>query len=266
MSDVLTRILAHKRAEVDLARSKCPEAELKRKAFKDRERRPFLEALSRPGPHGANIIAEIKRGSPSRGLMRPDLDAGLQASLYEKGGASAISVLTDASFFHGGVEDLKAARGAARLPVLRKDFILTPYQIYETAVMGADAVLLIVRALSRGMLEELLGLCREVNLDPLVEVHSEDELDTALAAGAALIGINNRDLATFKTDIRTSMELVRLMTKDCVAVSESGIQGREQVEMLLEAGIFNFLIGESLVKAESPEAHLKHLLTPSVKA
>lgn len=263
MSDVLSRIVAKKQEEIAFARSRFPEAELKLRAARREERRPFLGVLSKPGPRGANIIAEIKRGSPSRGLMRPDLDAKLQAMRYERGGASAISVLTDEAFFYGSARDLTTARNAVSLPVLRKDFILTPYQVYETAVWGADAVLLIVRALSPGLLEELLGLCREVGLDALVEIHSEAEWRIADAAGATLIGINNRDLGTFQTDIGTSIDLAKRFHGDRIAVSESGIHGRADIERLLEAGIFNFLIGESLVKAADPEAHLRTLLTPS---
>ena len=265
MAHVLSRILDKKKEEVALARSRVSEGEMAERARERVERRSLLNALSKPGSGGANIIAEIKRGSPSRGLMRPDLDAGAQALRYERGGASAVSVLTDEAFFYGSAQDLKAVRHAVALPVLRKDFILTPYQVHETAVMGADALLLIVRALPMDLLQELLGLCTELNLDALVEVHTEDEWHGAASAGARLIGINNRDLATFHTDIERSLELAGLFHKDHIAVSESGIHGREQMEILMKAGIFNFLIGESLVKAADPEQHLKTLLTPSVR-
>ncbi len=266
MADVLNRILEKKREEVDLARSRVPERDMRERAREKKEGRSLLKALSTPGSGGANIIAEIKRGSPSRGLMRPGLDAESQAIMYERGGASAISVLTDETFFHGSALDLKAVRRAVLLPVLRKDFIVTPYQVLETAVMGADAILLIVRALSPRLLQELLELSAEVGLDALVEVHTEEEWHEAAAAGARLIGINNRDLATFHTDIGRSVELAGLFGKDHVAVAESGIHGREQMEVLMEAGIFNFLIGESLVKAANPEQHLKTLLAPALKS
>jgi indole-3-glycerol phosphate synthase len=169
-------------------------------------------------------------------------------------------VLTEQSFFRARPDDLKTVRGTVNLPVLRKDFIIAPYQIYETAVMGADAVLLIVRALSREMLKDLLDLCRELELDALVEVHSEHETAEAMRAGARLIGINNRDLSSFQTDIETSVRLAGQIREGQIAVAESGIHERRQIESLLAAGIWNFLIGESLVKAPDPEAFLKGLL------
>lgn len=258
--DFLTRILEHKREEVEAARKAAPIERLKEEALKPRTRRPFLERLSNPTRFGGNIIAEIKRGSPSRGAIRPDLDPAVYAKSYERGGAAAISVLTDRKFFFGGPEDLKTVRAAVGLPVLRKDFLISAYQIYEAAAMGADAVLLIVRALTPEFLAEGLELCRELQLGALVEVHSESELETATNAGAVLIGINNRDLSTFKTDIQTSIDLVSRFKPGQVAVAESGIQDRTQIERLLDAGIWNYLIGESLVKADNPEHHLKTLL------
>jgi indole-3-glycerol phosphate synthase len=259
-ADILTRIVEYKVIEVEEAEKRISEAELRKEAEKPRERRPFLERLSRPGPSGANIISEIKRGSPSKGLMRGDLDAASTAAAYQRGGAAALSVLTDRSFFYGGPEDLLAARGAAGLPTLRKDFIVSIYQIYESAVLGADAILLIVRVLAPELLKACLELSRELGLDALVEVHSRSELEIATAAGAQLVGINNRDLRTFRTDIGTSLELANHRSSGQILVAESGIYGRDQVEKLLEAGIYNFLIGESLVRAKDPEGFLAHLL------
>lgn len=259
-SDFLSRILEKKADEVIEARKQMPLSRLRAQAEKPRSRRPFLAELAVPGPYGANIIAEIKRGSPSRGAIRADLQAAHYARLYEDGGAAALSVLTDTSFFLGGLEDLQEARAAVRLPVLRKDFIISEYQLYEAAVWGADAVLLIVRALSAEALKSFLELCAELRLDALVEVHSENELEGASRAGARLIGINNRDLTTFKTDIRTSIRVGRLLQPDQTAVAESGINGREQIETLLEAGIWNFLIGESLVRAGDPVDLLRRFL------
>ncbi len=259
-SDFLVTILEKKREELEKARKKVPENQLRLEAEKPRERRPFLEKLSTPGPHGANIIAEIKRGSPSRGKIRGSLDPAEYAQSYERGGAAALSVLTDETFFFGSFEDLRKARATVHLPVLRKDFILSSYQIYEGTALGADAVLLIVRALTSEQLRSYLQLCAELRLDALVEVHSEKELDAATQSGARLIGINNRDLTTFTTDIQTSVRMARYLDADQIAVAESGIHGREQIEKLLEAGIWNFLIGESLVKAEDPSLFLKHLL------
>ena len=259
-SDFLSKILDAKNQEVDAARRKIPEGRLMAESRKPRERRSFSEKLSTPGRFGANIISEIKRGSPSKGAIRADLDPEALAAAYEKGGAAALSVLTDRSFFMGGPEDLQKARGAVRLPVLRKDFIVSTYQVYEAAVMGADAVLLIVRALSPQFLRACLDLCRELQLDGLVEVHSEAELGEATQAGAELIGINNRDLTTFQTDIQTSVNLARRLERGQVAVAESGIHERGQIEKLLDAGIWNFLIGESLVRAPDPVRLLRQLL------
>lgn len=259
-SDFLSKILDAKNLEVDEARKKIPEVRLMVESRKPREKRSFFDKLSTPGKFGANIIAEVKRGSPSKGPIRADLDPAELASAYERGGAAALSVLTDRNFFMGGPEDLKSARSAVRLPVLRKDFIVSTYQIYEAAVMGADAVLLIVRALSPEFLRACLDLCRDLGLDALVEVHSEAELKEATHAGAKLIGINNRDLTTFKTDIQTSIDLSRMLEQNQVAVAESGISDRAQIERLLDAGIWNFLIGESLVRADDPAALLRKLL------
>jgi indole-3-glycerol phosphate synthase len=259
-SDILARIVEHKLVEVEEARKRISEAGLRREAEKPRRRRPFLEPLSSPGPFGVNVISEIKRGSPSRGLIRGDLDAAATARAYERGGAAALSVLTDRSFFFGGADDLEAARGASALPVLRKDFIVTTYQVYESAVMEADAILLIVRVLAPQFLRDCLDLSRELGLDALVEVHSLSELEVATAAGARLVGINNRDLRTFRTDIETSVKLASHGSPGQVLVAESGIHGRSQIEKLLQAGIHNFLIGESLVRAGNIEDFLGTLL------
>ena len=260
MSDLLTRILEKKRQEVEEAKKRIPETVLRREAEGRSEPRPFLKRLEAPGPEGANIIAEIKRASPSKGLIRGDLDPSAQAQAYEKGGAAALSVLTDESFFRGSAEDLRQARSAVPLPVLRKDFILDFYQLYQAAAMGADAALLVVRAVSPEFLRDALELCREIRLDALVEVHSEKELETASEAGARLVGINNRDLTTFRTDVRHSLRISRYLDSAQTAVAESGINDRRDVEALLEGGLWNFLVGESLVRADDPAGHLAALL------
>ncbi|ABK17460.1 indole-3-glycerol phosphate synthase TrpC [Syntrophobacter fumaroxidans] len=259
MSDFLSTILEEKKREVEQRKRTISEEFLEERSASAMERRSLCRALATPGRRGINIIAEVKRGSPSRGVMNPGLDAAQFARRYESCGAAAVSVLTDAGFFHGKAGDLRSARAAVKIPVLRKDFIVSRYQIFESAVMGADAVLLIVRAISPELLGECLRLCRRIGLDALVEVHSAEELDAASEAGAVLIGMNNRDLSTFTTDIRTSIQLVRRMRPGQVAVSESGIRCREQIDRLLDAGIWNFLIGESLVTAPEPEAVLAHL-------
>ncbi len=259
-SDFLNRILEHKRREVEEARGRIPEKELRDKAFVGKSGRSLATALHKPGVFGANIIAEIKRASPSRGAIRADLDAAGYARAYERGGAAAISVLTDGAFFQAQSDDLPTVRASSTLPVLRKDFIISAYQVYETAAMGADALLLIVRALASELLQDLLILAGGLCLDALVEVHSESELEKATKAGARLIGINNRDLASFQTDIRTSIAVARHLEPGQVAVSESGIHGRKDIETLLDAGIWNFLIGESLVRSADAETFLGDLL------
>jgi indole-3-glycerol phosphate synthase len=258
--DFLSRIIDHKKQEVEKARKLIPVSRLVEEAQKPRDCRSFFTRLSTPGPFGANIIAEVKRASPSRGDIRIDLDAEGLAQAYERAGAAAISVLTEQAFFRARPTDLQTVRSAVSLPVLRKDFIISPYQVFETAAMGADAVLLIVRALTREMLKDLLDLCRELRLDALVEVHSAEEMKEATLAGARLIGINNRDLSSFQTNLQTSVRLAGQLQEGRIAVSESGINERKQIEMLIGAGIWNFLIGESMVRASDPGALLKDLL------
>jgi len=251
MSDFLLKIIDRKKEEVAADRRTRSLADLQAQAA-PRRPRPFFDVLRRPDPGGINIIAEIKRASPSRGNLRPNLDPAVLAAHYESGGAAALSVLTDQAFFKGSLADLRAARGACRLPVLRKDFIISSYQIYASAAAGADAVLLIVRVLSEGQLAEYLALCRELSLDALVEVHAVDELETAAAVGARLIGINNRNLASFDTDVGHAVRLARQLGPNQVPVAASGITGRSDIEKSLSAGIFNYLIGESLVKSPNP--------------
>ncbi len=258
--DRLTAILEAKKREVQDARVMIPESALREQAEKGGAAPRFVAALASPGPLGANIIAEIKRGSPSKGLIRKDLDAVAYAKAYERGGAAAISVLTDREFFFGSPDDLRAVRASVQLPVLRKDFVVSEYQLYEAACWGADAVLLIVRALEPEQLTAYLKLCKELKLDALVEVHSLPELETAMGAGARLIGINNRDLTTFKTDLRTSIDLVKRFDGERIAVAESGIHGRRDIQRLMDAGIWNFLIGESIVRADNSEQFLGALL------
>ena len=257
--DILEKIVNRKREEITAAQNEIPEGRLREQTEQKKNRRSLYQALKEPGPFGVNIISEIKRASPSKGLIRKDLDPVTYARAYEQGGAAALSVLTDRSFFQGSPQDLRSAKGAVSLPVLRKDFIISTYQIYEAAVMDADAVLLITRILSERQLSDYLALCDELQLDALVEVHDEKDLEKAKNSGATLVGINNRNLRTFKTDIGTAIELVKLFEPHQIAVAESGIHTRKDVEQLESAGIWNFLIGESLVRAEDPIDHLKYL-------
>lgn len=260
--DILDKIVTQKKEAVAAAAKEVSESRLRALAFSlaGRETRPFFDSLSSPGEFGVNIISEIKRASPSKGPIRLDLDPVTLARSYERGGAAALSILTDEPFFKGSLEDLKAARAAVSLPVLRKEFIVSTYQLYETVLAGADAVLLIVRILDKYQLRDHIQLCSELTLDPLVEIYSAPELEDACWAGARLIGINNRNLRSFDTSTENAINLVDMLEDHQIAVAASGIQGREDILQAKEAGIFNFLIGESLVRAEHPDRFLKELL------
>lgn len=258
--NILQQIVEHKKQEIVEAKNRLPESELRWQALSHREKRPFFKRLEMPGTAGINVIAEIKRASPSRGIIRLDLDVTKCASDYELGGASALSVLTDSRYFKGSIEDLRKARKNTSLPVLRKDFIISSYQIYESSVIGADAVLLIVRILSSQQLKDYNDLCTKLGMDVLVETHSRKDIETAISAGVKLIGINNRNLSSFETDVEISARLASFLTLGQVAVAESGIRSREDIEKLMNAGIRNFLIGESLVRASDARAFLRALL------
>lgn len=260
--DILEKIVEQKKAAVSASEKKVPEARLRADAFAlvGRTKRPFSQVLSSPGASGVNIIAEIKRASPSKGPIRLDLDPELFARMYEDGGAAALSVLTDRPFFKGSLDDLKIARSATSLPVLRKEFIISTYQLYETVVAEADAVLLIVRILDRSQLKDYLQLCKELRLDALVEIYSENELEDACWAGARLIGINNRNLRSFETSTDNAINLGAKLDADQIAVAASGIRNREDIIDAKAAGIWNFLIGESIVRSEKPALFLKTLL------
>jgi indole-3-glycerol phosphate synthase len=220
-------------------------------------RRPFREAV---GGDGLNIIAEFKRRSPSKGALREDLTASGVAQAYEAGGARALSVLTEEDFFGGHLGDLRQARAATRLPTLRKDFLVDPYQVWEAWIAGADAVLLIVAALGEKDLRKLLDTALEAGLDPLVEVHDERELDTALTCGARLVGVNNRDLQTLEVSLDTALRMAPHIPDDVVAVAESGIATGADVRRLRDAGYDAFLVGEHFMTAPDPGLAVKGLL------
>jgi len=257
--DILGKIVENKKQEIIQAKKRLPEKQLLEQALIHRSRRPFLKRLEQAGPGIVNIIAEIKRASPSKGVICPDLNPEALASEYEKGGAAALSVLTDQSYFQGCFEDLKRARNATSLPILRKDFLVSSYQLYESSVLEADAVLLIARILSREQLRDYLDICNALKMDALVEIHSEEDLASATWSGARLIGINNRNLRSFETDIQTAIRLMPLLEPDQVAVAASGIKSREDIEQNIHVGIRNFLIGESLVRSENPRVFLESL-------
>jgi len=242
---ILARIVETKESELRLLRPRADE--LRRAAEAAPGPRDFSSALARPGT--VSLIAECKRRSPGAGEIRPGLDPADLAQGYAAAGASAISVLTDEEYFGGSLADLRLARTAANLPVLRKDFTLEPVHLYQARAAGADAVLLIVRILTDEALGDLLALAADLTLGALVEVHDRAELERALRAGARIIGINNRDLATFTTDLHTTVRLLDDVPPDRVVVSESGIGGVDDVHLLADAGVDAILVGETLLRA-----------------
>lgn len=219
--------------------------------------RSFRQAVNKPG--SLRLIAEFKRASPSAGPIRPGSDPAETAALYEASGAAAVSVLTDARFFSGSLADLKAVRAKINLPVLRKEFIIDEYQLVEASAAGADAVLLIVAALDQPLLKRLHRLAVDLGLDPLVEVHQESELDRALEIGTQLIGVNNRDLATLKTDLKTTERLIRKIPAGLVKISESGIRSRDDARFVRDAGAQAILVGEAILSAPDMAAKIKEL-------
>ena len=258
-NDILERIVESKRAEVETAQREVPLLRLREAAEARRDVRPFFDALKAPEASGVNVIAEIKRASPSKGIIRKDLNPAGLAEAYAGGGAAALSVLTERRFFLGSPEDLKQARAACGLPLLRKDFIFCDYQLYESAAMGADAVLLIVRILDQKRLAELIQLASSLGLSTLVEIYTEADVEAAALAGARLIGINNRNLKSFETDLGHTLKLLPRLKPGQVAVAASGIRTRADIQRYQANGVFNFLIGESLVLSKKPTAFLKEL-------
>lgn len=260
-ADILSLIVDHKKEEVKTLKLKRSESSLRAETENAKNSRSFADAMAVKDSADIRIIAEIKRASPSKGDIRADLDAAAYAASYERGGASAISVLTERKWFKGSIEDLKAAKRSTTLPVLRKDFIISTYQIYESAVIGADAVLLIARILTQQQLSEYLDLCRQLKLDALVEIHSTDDLEKIKDTDAKLIGINNRNLKSFDTNIDTAIKMAAMLKPNQIAIAASGIESRADIEKTLKAGIHNFLIGESIVKSDDPENFIKSLLS-----
>lgn len=258
MPDFLQKIVAHKQLEIAESAARIPLSALQPVAEARRDYRGLEAALT--APHRVHVIAEIKRASPSKGNIQLDLDPAALARAYEAGGASALSVLTERAFFKGTPEDLMAARSATRLPVLRKDFILDPYQVYESAAMGADAILLIVRILTDDELRSLYRLARQLGLDVLVEIHNEVEALRVNQLGARLIGINNRDLAHFDTDQERARRVATSLNPDTLVVAASGIEGIADIHNTVAAGVTRFLIGEALVRAPDATAFLRTLI------
>jgi indole-3-glycerol phosphate synthase len=254
---MLDKIMAQKREEVKQRKKSLPLSRLK-ELIAQREATLDL-ALALEDTH-TRLIAEVKRASPSRGVLCPNFDPVELAQKYAQGGAAAISVLTEANYFQGSLDHLAAIRQEINPPLLRKDFIFDPYQVYESRAYGADALLLIVAALSQEQLEELLSLSHSLGLSCLVEVHNEDEVERALQSQARIIGINNRDLATFTTDINTTRRLLPLIPRGRIVVSESGIRSRSDVEKLKGWGVNAVLVGEALVTAGDVVTKVRELI------
>jgi len=258
---ILDSIVAHKRKELAEWKAAVPQGRIEEAAIQQAPPLDFAAALRQPG---VSLIAEIKRASPSRGLLHPELDPGQLAVTYGEGGASAISVLTDERFFQGSLSDLAAVKSALRqagreAPVLRKDFILDVYQVYQARAYGADAVLLIAAILEADALGELLALVRKLGMEALVEVHSEEDLDRVLPLGPSIIGVNNRNLQDFSVDLATTLCLQPHIPRSTILVSESGIHCRADVERLERVGVDAILVGEALVTAEDVVGKVKEL-------
>jgi indole-3-glycerol phosphate synthase len=262
MTDILNRILARKAEEIAERRTRVPEAELIARIAELPGTRGFAAAIEAKIDAGLPaVIAEVKKASPSKGVIRPDFDPAAIAKSYETAGAACLSVLTDSDFFQGSEAFLQQAREACALPVLRKDFIIDPYQVHEARAIGADCVLLIVAALDDDVLLQLSLLAAELDLDVLCEVHDEEELERALALPVPLIGVNNRNLRSFETSLETSLTLQGLIEYDRILVAESGIHTPEDVARLREGGIQAFLVGEAFMRAEDPGAELRRLFS-----
>ncbi len=254
--DILNKISMNKRMEVDLLKAEFPLSLIKKK-LPDSKPFRFSEALVKD--NSIHIIAEIKKGSPSKGIIQENFNPSEIAQKYLEGGASALSVLTESKFFYGNYKYVKIVSDKTGLPVLCKDFMLEPFQIYHAKYIQADAILLIVKLLQNEQLSNMLAVADDLGMDALVEVHDEDELQVALDIGAKIIGVNNRNLKTFETDLRISVELAKMIPDDRIKVAESGIFSYDDIQLLQEAGYNNFLIGEALMKGNNPTELLKRL-------
>ncbi len=258
---ILEKIVKAKREEVTARKVAVPLQDLKAQIRDLPSPRDFHQAVDRQSSdERIRLIAEVKRASPSQGIIRQEFDLEALISAYTGGGAAALSILTDEPFFRGNLHDLARAKASAFLPVLRKDFILDPYQVYESRAWGADAVLLIAAVLEPQTLQDLLALSQEIGLHPLTEIHTREELHTALDAKVPIVGINNRDLKTFKVSLDTTFALIPEIPPDRVVVSESGINDQREVARLEAAGIDAVLVGEGVLRARDVEAKVRELL------
>ncbi len=264
MSDILNKILRDKAREVVERAEKCSIRELSAKVEHLPPTRGFTAAIRQDIEAGrCGVIAEIKKASPSKGVIRENFDPEFIAKSYAAGGASCLSVLTDEIYFQGHADFLKTAREACSLPVLRKDFMIDPYQVYEAREMGADAILLIVAALGDPMMTDLEQTAIALGLDVLVEVHNEEELERALRLQTPLLGINNRNLRTFETTLDTTLSMLSLIPGDKIVISESGIHTAEDIALLRANKVNGFLIGEAFMRADEPGTALSELIYPS---
>jgi indole-3-glycerol phosphate synthase len=259
--NILNEMVAHKSDEIREAKAARPMEEVKGKAVRRGQPRSLIRSITDSSGPAHRIVAEIKRASPSKGVMRQDLDPVDWAGRYVRAGAVGLSVLTDERFFKGSLDDLARIREHVDLPLLRKDFLIDPYQVQEARAFGADAVLLIMRILDDGQFAELLSEVRDAGMEALVEVHNEEDLDRALAQGTRLLGINNRDLSRFEVDLSVTRRLMPRIPPEVVVVSASGINEPEQVRSLESDGVKAFLVGEALVTAADPEEKLRDLVS-----
>ncbi len=261
MADILDKIVAYKRDEVAARKVDHPIEELRARVSDASPTRGFAARLAdKAAQKEFALIAEVKKASPSKGLIREDFDPPVLAECYEAGGATCLSVLTDTPSFQGDDAYLVAARNAVKLPVIRKDFMVDPYQVVEARVLGADCILVIMRCTDDFMAPLLVESAHELGMDVLVEVHNEEELERALPLNCRLIGINNRNLRTFETSLDVTAGLVPHIPKDRVIVSESGINSNEDLQRLAQMGVYSFLVGESLMRKDDVIAATKHLL------
>jgi len=257
---ILDKILERKRTEVAECKLQLSLADLQQRCREQEPCRGFIAALEKQiGHKRPAVIAEIKKASPSKGLIRKNFDPAAIAANYAGYGATCLSVLTDRDFFQGDDSFLQQARAACQLPLLRKDFMIDPYQIVQSRALGADCILLIVAALDTVQLQELAGTAKECGLDILVEVHNQAELELALALNPAMVGINNRDLHTFKTSLNVTYQLLEHIPAGTVVITESGILARADVEEMLAHGVYGFLVGESFMRAADPGVKLQEL-------
>jgi indole-3-glycerol phosphate synthase len=264
MASILDKIVAYKRDEVAAAKAQTSERCAHEKALQAAAPRGFLKALkAKAKARQPGLIAEIKKASPSAGLIRPDFDPASLAQAYVRGGADCLSVLTDGPSFQGSEDALKAARGACDLPVLRKDFMIDTWQIAESRAMGADCILVIMACVDDGLARDLIEAARAYGMDSLVEVHDGPELDRAVAIGAEMIGINNRNLKTFETRLDTTQRLAARLPDNVLVVAESGIRHAQDLRILMSYGAHAFLVGESLMRAQDVAAATADLLAPA---